>query len=198
MYHTMRARIAQAAAGAAAAAILFGSWAGAARAAITTEPVVTFENGPEVIGTLIIPAREVPGAGREDVRRIDNERRVSLKLARQEAAKGETKATEIEEETEPERVYLGRYKVTGYDTCSRCCGNSNGVTASGEIATVGRTCAAGRELPFGTRIWIDGLGERVVEDRGGAVNGGHIDVLCADHPECYSITGYYDIWKVVG
>ena len=90
--------------------------------------------------------------------------------------------------------YLGTYKITGYDTCSRCCGKSDGVTASGTQATVGRTCAAPATFAFGTRLWIDGLGERVVEDRGGGVNGQHIDVLCADHPACYAITGSYDVY----
>lgn len=95
-------------------------------------------------------------------------------------------------EVEPEREYLGRYYITGYDTCARCCGKSDGITASGTTATVGRTVAAGRELPFDTVIWIDGIGERVVEDRG--VGNGCIDVLCEDHPACYAITGYYDVY----
>lgn len=197
MYFKPSARIAQGA----AAVILAGSliagaaWPGAGAAELPAEP--------EAVGVLVIPAR-LTAEEREIWRyvcQMDNERVLAQRLARMEAAKAEAQPeggpAEIVE-AEPERVYLGRYKITGYDTCSRCCGNSNGVTASGETATVGRTCAGPKSLPFGTRIWIDGLGERVVEDRGGAVNGQHIDVLCADHPECYSITGYYDVWKVAG
>lgn len=195
MQYTTKTKLLQAAAGTAAAVALFAAWPGAARSAMarTQEPA-------RAVGTLIIPGREFPGAGREDARKIDNERRLAEKLARWEARKTDAdpeEKPEPEEEPEPERVYLGRYKITGYDTCSRCCGNSNGITASGTQATVGRTCAAGRDLPFGTVIYIEGLGERVVEDRGGAVGSGHIDVLCSDHPECYSITGYYDVWEVV-
>lgn len=101
-------------------------------------------------------------------------------------------------EPEPERIYLGLYYVTGYDTCAACCGKSDGITASGTYATAGRTVAASSEFDFGTRLWIDGIGERVVEDRGGAIGGGRLDVVCEDHAECYSITGWYDVWLVVG
>lgn len=96
--------------------------------------------------------------------------------------------------SEETRTYLGSYYVTGYDTCAACCGKSDGITASGTTATVGRTCAA-NGLPFGTRLYIEGIGERTVEDRGG-MKGRHIDVLCADHPDCYAVTGWYEVWEV--
>lgn len=92
------------------------------------------------------------------------------------------------------RRYLGSYKITGYDTCASCCGKTDGITASGTQATVGRTCAASADLPFGTRLWIEGIGERVVEDRGGAIKGSRIDVLCEDHPACYAVTGTYEVY----
>lgn len=99
-------------------------------------------------------------------------------------------------EPEPERVYMGLYYVTGYDTCAACCGKSDGITASGTYATAGRTVAASSEFDFGTRLYIDGIGYRVVEDRGGAIGGGRLDVLCNDHEECYSITGWHDVWMI--
>lgn len=64
-------------------------------------------------------------------------------------------------------TYLGRYWITGYDICEECCGKTDGITASGAVAQVGRTIAAPREIPFGTTLYIEGIGERVVEDRGG-------------------------------
>lgn len=98
---------------------------------------------------------------------------------------------------EPERVYMGLYYVTGYDTCAACCGKSDGITASGTYATAGRTVAASSEFDFGTRLYIDGLGERVVEDRGGAIGGGRLDVVCNNHDECYAITGWYDVYLIL-
>lgn len=95
---------------------------------------------------------------------------------------------------EPELIYVGRYKVTGYDSCAMCNGNSSGLSAMGTELTVGRTVAAGGQFAFGTRIYIDGIGYRMVEDRGCASN--VIDVLCNNHSECYAITGYYDVYVV--
>lgn len=92
--------------------------------------------------------------------------------------------------------YLGNYRITGYDICYRCCGKTNGITASGAKAEVGRTCAAPKNLPFGTKVFIEGIGYRIVEDRGGATNGQKIDVLCNNHPECYAITGYRKVWVI--
>jgi len=99
-------------------------------------------------------------------------------------------------EPEPVLEYLGRFWCTGYDICVQCCGKTDGVTASGAMATVGRTIAASSEFPFGTRLYIEGIGERVVEDRGGAIGGGRIDVLCHDHEECYAITGWRDVYLI--
>ena len=91
--------------------------------------------------------------------------------------------------------YMGRYYITGYDACYSCCGKTDGITASGTKATVGRTVAM-KNVPFGTKIYIDGIGERVVEDRG--VSSGRVDVFCGNHSECYAITGYYDVFAVKG
>ena len=77
---------------------------------------------------------------------------------------------------------LGEYKVTFYCSCKKCCGKWSGSpTASGAWPEQGRTVACG-SLPFGTHILIEGMGERVVEDRG--VRGRHIDVYMDSHSEC--------------
>lgn len=95
-----------------------------------------------------------------------------------------------------EKVFLGYFYVTGYDICPSCCGKTDGVTASGVVAEIGRTCAA-NGMAFGTRLWIDGIGERVVEDRGG-MGLGHIDILCGNHTECYAVTGWYAVYLMKG
>ena len=93
-----------------------------------------------------------------------------------------------------EMTYLGTWQVYGYDTCAECCGWSAGITTSGAVATVGRTCAS-NDFPLGTVLYIEGIGYRTVEDRGGMARG-VIDVLCADHPACYAVTGWYDVYIV--
>lgn len=74
------------------------------------------------------------------------------------------------------------YVITAYCPCERCCGKADGITASGVVATEGITVAADTiKLPFGTNIYIDGIGERIVQDRGGAINGNRIDLYFSDH-----------------
>lgn len=89
---------------------------------------------------------------------------------------------------------IGEMYITGYDICYQCCGKIDGITASGTAAAVGRTIAAGFQFPFGTQIYIDGLGTYTVEDRGPA--GNIIDVLCNNHSECHAITGFYQCYIV--
>lgn len=156
---------------------------------------------PVTLGTLLIRAREISPEPEKPV----HDKRTTVKAPERVEIEPEMhgECTEPEPEStacdsEPKREYLGRYRITGYCTCSKCCGKSDGVTASGTTATVGRTCAAGKDLPFGTVLYIEGIGYRTVEDRGGGVNGGHIDVLCNDHSECYALTGHYDVYVVEG
>lgn len=93
-------------------------------------------------------------------------------------------------------TYLGKKRITGYTPgCSHCCGNSNGITASGTKAQSGRTIAA-KGLAFGTVVYIKGYGYYTVEDRGG-FDAGTIDMAASSHEECYSITSSgVDCWIV--
>lgn len=93
-------------------------------------------------------------------------------------------------------VDIGRYKLTFYCNCRRCCGKwAGGPTASGTMPVQGRTVACG-SLPLGTRIIIAGMGEFVVEDRG--VTGKHIDVFMNSHAECLKAgVKYAEVFKWV-
>ena len=77
--------------------------------------------------------------------------------------------------------------ASAYCSCARCCGKSNGVTSSGNIATEWHTVAAGRGYPIGTVIYIPALADKpnggwfVVEDRGGAISNNRIDVFMGSH-----------------
>ena len=76
----------------------------------------------------------------------------------------------------------GRYKVTAYCACVKCCGKTNGITASGTKATANRTVAAPSSFAFGTKIVMNGK-TYVVEDRGGAIQGNRIDLYMNSHSE---------------
>ena len=95
----------------------------------------------------------------------------------------------------PEMTYLGEYRVTGYDPyCTHCCSRADGITASGVTVTEGYTVAMCRDIPFGTRIYIEGLGVFEVQDRG--VGEGKIDIALGSHRECYKVTGNYKVWAM--
>jgi 3D (Asp-Asp-Asp) domain-containing protein len=77
-------------------------------------------------------------------------------------------------------------RVTAYCPCKKCCGpHAAGITASGHTITPGESFVAGPpELPFGTAILIPGYNNDLpvkVLDRGGAIQGDHIDVFFSDH-----------------
>lgn len=76
------------------------------------------------------------------------------------------------------------YTLTAYCSCEKCCGKSDGITASGTIATPGRTVAVDTtNIPYGTTVEIDGFGTYVAEDCGGAIKGNRIDIFFADHEQ---------------
>lgn len=77
------------------------------------------------------------------------------------------------------------FEVTAYTAGAESTGKTPdhpayGITASGERVTEGVTAACPPDMAFGTRIDIEGVGERVCTDRGGAIKGGHIDVYMAE------------------
>ena len=80
------------------------------------------------------------------------------------------------------------WKVTAYDACVKCCGKTDGITASGKPAKSNHTCAV-NWLPFGTKVKINGI-IYTVEDRGAKSLFGtkknpikHIDIFCSTHNE---------------
>lgn len=65
---------------------------------------------------------------------------------------------------------LGEFTITAYCACEKCCGQWSNVdrplTASGDPAEEGITVGADWGLlPAGSVIYIDGLGERIVQDK---------------------------------
>ena len=87
-----------------------------------------------------------------------------------------------EDQQTTKKVYLGDYRVTFYCGGACCCGQWAGSpTASGAWPQANYTCACGSDIPFGTTLYVEGLGEYVCEDRG--VGSGCIDIFVNSHSE---------------
>ena len=97
-----------------------------------------------------------------------------------------------EEPPAPAMHLYGNCRITFYCPNSCCCGAyASGITASGVPVQANHTVACG-DLPFGTRLLIDGQ-EYVVEDRG--VGAQQIDIFVWSHQEALDRGLYYtDVW----
>lgn len=90
---------------------------------------------------------------------------------------------ETKEETGPQLVSLGTFRATAYCPCLKCCGKTDGITATGTQATQGRTIAVDPDvIPYGTTVYIDGV-PYVAEDCGGAIKENRIDVFFYSHAD---------------
>lgn len=111
----------------------------------------------------------------------------------------ETETTSlIVEENKPEFFDLGEFKLTAYCACEKCCGKSDGITASGAKVQQGITIAADTDiLPFGTNVIINGH-EYTVQDRGGAIKGNRIDIYFDSHEDALEFgVQKAEVYKVV-
>lgn len=79
-------------------------------------------------------------------------------------------------------------KVTAYCPGPCCCGaHANGRTSTGRDAALPGVAVAPRAVPYGSLIWLDGVGFRLADDTGGAMRrswrGGviHLDLRHQTH-----------------
>ena len=85
----------------------------------------------------------------------------------------------------------GFFELTAYCSCKICCGQYSpevtgkaSTTYSGTNPVQGRTIAVDKSvIPIGSRVLIDGVGERIAEDIGGLIKGNKIDVYFSNHQD---------------
>ena len=85
----------------------------------------------------------------------------------------------VQEPAEPVLEYVGDYRVTAYAYYEG--GGENYSTASGATPVPYYTVATGSEFDFGTILYIEGIGEVEVQDRGG-FDAGIIDLHIGNDP----------------
>ena len=81
---------------------------------------------------------------------------------------------------------LGEFTLTAYCPCMKCCGKTDGITATGPTAAEGRTIAVDpRVIPYGSTVTLyyeDGtVHTYTAEDCGGAIKENRIDVFFDSH-----------------
>lgn len=109
-----------------------------------------------------VPENAVQGGGTETAVQVYVEDAI-------EADRGENGAETME--------YLGMFEATAYEWTGNPCAN-------GEYPTEGYTVAC-NSLPLGTTVYIEGIGYRVVEDRGADWHGDNwIDLYMGDEAAC--------------
>lgn len=98
-----------------------------------------------------------------------------------------------ENEEVEELVSLGRFKLTAYCSCEKCCdgwakkrpkdehGNEIVIGSTGQELIDGVSIAVDKNvIPYGTKVMIAGK-EYIAEDCGGAIKGNRIDVYHSTH-----------------
>lgn len=144
----------------------------------------------------------------EKVEKVPVKNETKAEIETQPQLEDETKPTEepeseseseSEPESEPELKSLGRFKLTAYCACSKCCGKSDGITASGTKAKQGRTIAVDPKLiPYGTKVVINGQ-TYVAEDCGGSIKQNRIDVFFNSHKDALNFgVQYAEVFIYVG
>jgi 3D (Asp-Asp-Asp) domain-containing protein len=77
------------------------------------------------------------------------------------------------------------YEVTAFTSGAESTGKhpddpEYGITASGEHVRANHTAACPSSMAFGTRLEIEGVGERVCSDRGGKITEGRLDIYITE------------------
>jgi len=80
--------------------------------------------------------------------------------------------------------HLGTFTVRAYTQYQRP-GKGRRRTATGTVPTAGRTVAVDPHvIPLGSKIHIEGVGERIAEDSGGSIKGKKLDLFLPSVEHC--------------
>ena len=128
-----------------------------------------------LVGSCYVPPWDMPADA------VRNEHLTAAYADENEEAEEVIVEEVIEAETavqEPEMEYLGTFEMTAYEWTGNPCANGN-------YPEVGYTVAC-NSLPLGTTVYIEGVGYRVVEDRGAEWHASNwMDLYLGDVASCY-------------
>lgn len=126
----------------------------------------------------------------EETQTIETPAQSPETIVQQTPVQEPVKETISNRNSEPREEWI-QFTATGYCACQKCCGKTNGVTASGAKATAGVTVAMPSNYSFGTKIQLkntngtlmNGGNYYTVQDRGGAIKSNRIDIFFSSHQE---------------
>lgn len=154
---------------------------------VVTEPIeitIVPEESKEAIIAIEIEKEETEPTEpkKENIKKNKNKKSSSIKKSTSEIA---TPDTPVKDSTE--RVYLGKFTLTAYCNCKKCCGKwSGGPTAIGKMPKEGRTIAVDpKVIPLGSKISINGK-TYTAEDTGSAIKNKKIDIYFDSHSEAWN------------
>lgn len=150
--------------------------------------------------TIVISGLEVKAMQAEiEELQYQNSRQAARLLDKQ----AEIEVLEIILENKEKPEYVGEFEITYYTAGPESTGKTPdhpayGITRSGTTVEEGRTIAADWSvLPEGTKVYIDGVGERIVEDTGSAIVEKAIDVYVEDVENARQLGRHMaDVWIV--
>ena len=129
----------------------------------------------------------------EKIRPLDDEQEDPMDVNETEELSYATVEDATEEISDDStEIYLGEFKLTYYCPCVLCCGKEDGITASGTVATEGRTIAVDPSvIPYGSRLKVvfeDGSeAVYVAEDCGGSIKNNRIDIFVSSHSKALEL-----------
>lgn len=110
---------------------------------------------------------------------IQSDKLREVEIHRKPVATKKVEATNVKEDW---MLFEITFYTNGKESTGKGKGHKDyGRTASGKITQEGRTVSADTNiLPMGTVIYIEGFGERTVEDTGSAIKGKKLDLFVED------------------
>lgn len=125
-----------------------------------------------LVSTSVVPPWDMP----EDA--VCEAQNAILSEETEEAEQVDESDIIVDESEEESLEYLGTFEMTAYEWTGNPCANGN-------YPTEGYTVAC-NSLPLGTRVYIEGVGYRVVEDRGAEWHSYNwMDLYLGDVASCY-------------
>lgn len=92
---------------------------------------------------------------------------------------------------------LGTFEATAYTDDVQSQGKWVGQTASGMKPQVGVIAVDPKVIPLGTKLYVEGYGNAIAGDTGGAIKGKRLDLFMNTNEECYAWgRKKVKVWKV--